>query len=82
MLKSNQEGYRTLRWIRKKSDQVCIWQWPMKRCRRTFMVASFHLAIQDEERVKGLHFSMKILQSLDNDVKALLQPAQGGMKRF
>lgn len=41
------------------------------------MVASFHLAIQDEERVKGLHFSMKILQSLDNDVKALLQPAQG-----
>lgn len=46
------------------------------------MVASFHLAIQDEERVKGLNFIMKILQSLDNDVKALLQPAQGGMKRF
>ncbi len=45
------------------------------------MVASFHLAIQDEERVKGLNFSMKILQSLDNDVKALLQPAQGGNEK-
>ena len=113
MLKSNQEGYRTLGWIINKSDHglylavadetiqaeiaevyrhgvVEIYDY--RRCpgsysfrdlqkwvtgmpkTQTFMVANFHLAIQDEESVKRLNFSRDMIDGLGKNIIFLVTP--------